>query len=83
METQLEEANEVAKTSNQKFEDANRKLKVYKNFKPKLTPTLSGYNYIMEKLFLTQSLRSSKVTLSVFWSAPMSSKLKVARSKPR
>lgn len=28
METQLEEANEVAKISNQKFEDASRKLKV-------------------------------------------------------
>ena len=41
METQLEEANEVAKTSNQKFEDANRKLKVFKKLNPKLTPTLS------------------------------------------
>ena len=28
MEAQLEEANEVAKMSNQKFEDAGRKLKV-------------------------------------------------------
>ena len=28
METELEEANEVAKLSNQKFEDASRKLKV-------------------------------------------------------
>jgi len=28
MESQLEEANEVAKLSNQKFEDAGRKLKV-------------------------------------------------------
>ena len=32
METQLEEANEVAKSSNQKFEDANRKLKVRYTF---------------------------------------------------
>lgn len=30
MEAQLEEANEVAKMSNQKFEDAGRKLKVSK-----------------------------------------------------
>ena len=31
METQLEEANEVAVSSNQKYEDANRKLKVIEN----------------------------------------------------
>ena len=33
MENQLTEANEVAKQANQKFEDANRKLKVLKIIK--------------------------------------------------
>ena len=33
MENQLTEANEVAKQANQKFEDANRKLKVFYNIK--------------------------------------------------
>ena len=42
METQLEEANEVAKTSNQKFEDANRKLKVYKKIKTEINSSTVG-----------------------------------------
>ena len=56
METQLEEANEVAKTSNQKFEDANRKLKVYKKFQPKLTPTLPRFEILYDATLISQNI---------------------------
>ena len=68
MESELEEANAIATASNHKYEDVNRKLKVF---------SLSNFFCF---LFY---IRSLKVTLNVSLNAPRSSKPRAAIWRPK